>query len=339
MQHQLAVVQSAAAGSDLRAAATQTTFLRNVLVRVPEYRLSLKAIKAAPGEEAEPFTRFLRLESPDFKPAPADTALTFNSQPIANQGGGGWKWIGAVPLGSAGAPAVAVANGHEVRLSSGAKFTFPGGASGVPPLPEGIVPLDFNYDFKTDLVLAGAGGVRLLAQDGPTSFRDMTAQTKLPKSVTNAPYSGAWAVDIEADGDLDIVLGASAASRRFCETTAMEHSCRFILSKEFRACAVLPGLISMATAIPTPRSSTERPASCLHERAAGPVPRASAPRRICLPSKLLRWRMLTMTACSICWQYRRTAPSFESPTRTKGRVGRLPKLPEFRTRRNILPVK
>ena len=165
VQHQLAVVQSASAGSDLRAAATQTTFLRNVLVRVPEYRLSLKAIKAAPGEEAEPFTRFLRLESPDFKPAPADTALTFNSQPIANQGGGGWKWIGAVPLGSRGAPAVAVANGHEVRLSTGAKFTFPGGSSGVPPLPEGILALDFNYDFKTDLALAGAGGVRLLAQD------------------------------------------------------------------------------------------------------------------------------------------------------------------------------
>jgi len=210
VQHQLAVVQSAAAGSDLRAAATQTTFLRNVLVRVPEYRLSLKTIKAAPGEEAEPFTRFLRLESPEFKPAPADTALTFNSKPITDQGGGGWKWIGAVPLGSGGAPAVAVANGHEVRLSTGAKFPFPGGSSSVPPLPEGILPLDFNYDFKTDLALAGAGGVRLLAQDSPSSFRDVTAQAKLPKSVTNAPYTGAWAVDIEADGDLDIVLGARA---------------------------------------------------------------------------------------------------------------------------------
>ena len=211
VQHQLAVVQTAAAGQDLHLAATQTTFLRNVLVRVPEYRESLKAIKAAPGEEAEPFTHFLRLESPVFKPAPADVALTFNSRAVASMGGhGGWNWIGAVPLGSAGTPTIAEANGHEVRLSSGATFPFPGGASSVPPQPEGIVPLDFNYDFKTDLVLAGAGGVRLLAQDSPTSFRDVTAQTKLPKSVTNAPYTGAWAVDIEADGDLDIVLGAKS---------------------------------------------------------------------------------------------------------------------------------
>ena len=210
VQHQLAVVQSAAAGQDLHLAATQTTFLRNVLVRVPEYRQSLKAIKAAPGEEAEPFTSFLLLESPIFKPAPADAALTFNLQPVANLGTGRWNWVGAIPLGSAGAPIVAAANGREVRLSSGARFPFPGGASNTPPQPEGIVPLDFNYDFKTDLVLAGAGGVRLMAQDSPSSFRDVTAQTKLPKSVISAPYTGAWAVDIEADGDLDIVLGANS---------------------------------------------------------------------------------------------------------------------------------
>jgi tetratricopeptide (TPR) repeat protein len=208
VQHQLSVVQSAAAGPDLHLAATQTTFLRNVLVRVPEYRQSLKALKAAPGEEAEPFTRFLRLESPVFKPAPADNALAFNPQPVANLGSGHWNWIGAIQLGSAGTPAVAEATGREVRLSSGATFPFPGGPSHVAPQPEGIVPLDFNYDFKTDLVVAGAGGVRLLAQESPTSFRDVTAQAKLPKSVANAPYTGAWAVDIEADGDLDIVLGA-----------------------------------------------------------------------------------------------------------------------------------
>jgi tetratricopeptide (TPR) repeat protein len=208
VQKQLTAVQSAVTGGDLRAAATQTTFLRNVLMRVPEYRRSLRAIKAAPGEEAEPFTRFVLLETPDFRPAPADRALTFNSQALSNFGGTPWNWIGAIPLESAGAPTVAVADGRQVQLASGAKFPFPGGASRQGPQPEGVLAVDFNYDFKTDIVLAGAGGVRLLRQDNPNTFTDVTVQTTLPKSVTDVPYTGAWAVDIEADGDLDIVLGA-----------------------------------------------------------------------------------------------------------------------------------
>ena len=204
---ELAAVQAAAAGTDLRAAATQTTFLRNLLMRVPEYRQSLSVIKAPAGEQARPFTHFVRMESPVFKPAPADTAIQFPMPPVA-ESQGRWNWIGAIQLGSAGVPVIAGGNGREVHLSTGATLPFPGGPSSVPPLPEGVLQVDFNYDFKTDLVLAGAGGVRLFRQDSPSLFTDVTTQTKLPKSVTNARYTGAWAVDIEADGDLDIVLGS-----------------------------------------------------------------------------------------------------------------------------------
>ena len=175
-------------------------------MRVPDYRQSLAVIKAPPGEEAQPFTHFLALETPVFKPAPADTTLFFSTEQITNLGNG-WSWIGAIPLGSAGAPTIAVANGRQLRLSSGASIPFPGGPTHVAPSPEGITPLDFNYDFKNDLVLTGAGGVRLLRQDSPGAFTDVTAKSTLPKSVVNASYTGAWAVDMEADGDLDIVLG------------------------------------------------------------------------------------------------------------------------------------
>jgi tetratricopeptide (TPR) repeat protein len=208
VRKRLAAVQDAIQSSDLRAAATQTTFLRNVFMRVPEYRVSLATIKAPPGEEAEPFTHFLRMESPIFTPAPADMAMGFAAKPLPNAGDSRWNWIGAIQLSSAGTPAVVEANAQEVRLSTGATLPFPGGASHAAPLPESVVPVDFNYDFKTDLVLAGAGGVRLLRQENPGTFTDVTAQTRLPKSVSSAPYTGAWAVDIEADGDLDIVLGA-----------------------------------------------------------------------------------------------------------------------------------
>jgi Tfp pilus assembly protein PilF len=204
---QLTALQAAADGPNPRAAATRTTFLRNTLMRVPEFRESLAVLKAPPGEEAEPFSHFLLMEQPDFTPAPADTSLAFDVKPVANGDAAPWTWIGAIALGSAGSPVIAEANGREVRLSTGATFPFPGGPAATSPLPEGILQIDFNYDFKTDLVLAGAGGVRLMRQDAPEKFTNVTAKTNLPKSVTNAPYTCAWAVDIEADGDLDIVLG------------------------------------------------------------------------------------------------------------------------------------
>jgi Tfp pilus assembly protein PilF len=208
VQEQLKSVQAAADGPDPRAAATRIAFLRNVLVRVAEYRQSLSEIKPPPGEEAEPFTHFLKLESPTFAAAPADTALTFNHQMVTNIAGNNWDWIGGVSLGSEGAPIVIVANGREVRSAAGTSFPFPGGPAGNAPLPDGILPIDFIYDFKTDLVLAGVGGLRLMRQDNPKAFTDVTSLAKLPASLTGASYTGSWAADIEADGDLDIVLGS-----------------------------------------------------------------------------------------------------------------------------------
>src|SRR3984893_3099776 len=212
-KHQLVALQAAVAGQDPRPAATRTAFLRNVLMRDSNFRQSLAVIKAAAGEEAEPFTHFVRLETPVCTPAAADMVLTFETKPLemvaSDQGPDGrWDFIGAVSLSSEAPATVIVANGRGVRLASGAKFPFPGGASNEPPLPEGILPLDFNYDFKTDLVFAGAGGVRFWQQDSPEKFTDVTTQAKLPSAIVNARYRGAWAVDIEADGDLDVVMGS-----------------------------------------------------------------------------------------------------------------------------------
>jgi Tfp pilus assembly protein PilF len=209
VRQQFEALQSAALGPEPRTAALRTTYLRNVLMRLPEFRKDLAAIKPQPGEEAQPFTHFLRMETPKFTPAPADTAMRFEAQPLADADKSKWTWIGSVSLGAAGRPTIVEANGSEVLLASGARFPFPGGAAHDSPLPEGIVPIDFNYDFKTDLVLAGAGGVRFYRQESPSAFSDVTSSTKLPVAVLNGGYTGAWAVDIEADGDLDLVLGSA----------------------------------------------------------------------------------------------------------------------------------
>jgi Tfp pilus assembly protein PilF len=211
-KQKLTALQAAASGADIHLAATRTAFLRNVLMRDAGYRQSLAAIKAAAGEEAEPFMHFVKMESPVFTPADADVSLRFEPELLAKDvaaknGDAKWNWIGAVSLSGEGVPAVVMANAHQVRLDTGAKLIFPGGAANEAPLPDGILAIDFNYDFKTDLVLAGAGGVRMWRQDKPGAFMDVTAQTKLPAAIVNARYTGAWAVDIESDGDLDVVMG------------------------------------------------------------------------------------------------------------------------------------
>jgi tetratricopeptide (TPR) repeat protein len=210
VKEQLTQLESAASGPEPRAAATRSIFLHNVLMQVPAFRASLSDIKPQPGDEAQPFAHFLRLPSPSSTPAAPDTAISFTPQPLANADNSHWTWIGAVSLNGQGPQNIVLADAHHVTLDTGATFPFPGGSSSVEPAPESILPVDFNYDFKTDLVLAGAGGVRFMRQDNPTAFTDVTGQTKLPKAVLSASYTGAWAVDIEADGDLDIVMGQSA---------------------------------------------------------------------------------------------------------------------------------
>ncbi|MBV9960417.1 MAG: VCBS repeat-containing protein [Acidobacteria bacterium] len=205
---QLDALREAANAPDTRAAATRVAFLRNLLLSDAEYRRSLNAVKTPPEIIAEPFTRFLTLESPPSTPAPPDEQMTFNPEPVSEAGTEKWNWCGAVSLNGEGTPALLYANGREVQIAGGAKLSFPGGKTDTPPLQHGVLGLDYNYDFKTDLALAGAGGFRLYKQEDAGAFTDVTAQTRLPASIANAAYTGAWAADVDLDGDLDIVLGA-----------------------------------------------------------------------------------------------------------------------------------
>ena len=209
-QEQLKAVQTAAAGGNTRAAAPRVQFLRNVLVRLPEYRQSRLAVEDPPEILSEPFTRFITMESPSPRPAPPDEALTYHAEPLPEFGEGRWAWGGGVSLSGEGSPAPLFANAAVVLLAGGAKLPFADTGSTAQPSHNAVAALDFDYDFKTDLALAGPGGLRLYRQESPTSFVDVTAKTTLPNAAVNAYCSGAWPADIEADGDLDIVLGVSA---------------------------------------------------------------------------------------------------------------------------------
>lgn len=204
-KQQLATLQQTASGN-VRAAAAQSAFLKNVLARVPDYRQSMEAVKTPPEFVGDPFTKFIKLPSPSSAPAPPDEAISFNAEAV-NVGGEKWGWLGLVSLDGESGPTVIVANGREARLGN-VTLSFPGVAED-DPLTNCIVGFDYDYDFKTDLFMAGRKGLKLYRQESRDKFTDVTAKMGLPPNLISAAYNGAWTADIDLDGDLDIVVGAS----------------------------------------------------------------------------------------------------------------------------------
>ena len=212
-QEQLRAVQTVAAEANANRTAQHLMILKNVLVRDPFYRQGRDAIHSPLGQEGEVIPHFLRLPSPRAHVAAPDHALSFAVEQLAAPAGP-WTWINAVSLDGVAPPLVLLAHGREVRLLAGTSLAFPGGPAALSPQPDGIVGLDMNDDFKMDLAFAGAGGLALFRQDQDGAFTDITTQLGLPAAVTEASYTGVWAVDLDVEGDVDLVLGSTQGAPR-----------------------------------------------------------------------------------------------------------------------------
>ena len=121
LREQLASVQQAATG-DARAAATPVTFLKNVLLRLPEYRAAVAAVSTPLEAVGEPLVRLLALENPAPRAAPADDALRFSVEPAERDalwaGAFSARGEGVTALLSVSAPGVAV-GGSDVAIVAG----------------------------------------------------------------------------------------------------------------------------------------------------------------------------------------------------------------------------
>ena len=158
---------------------------------------------------AQPFTTFLRLATPVATPSAADTALTFTPAVI---GGAptSLSTLAALALDGDQRPVLFAADPQQVhRLEPAAAAPpFPGAAAGITSL----LALDWNHDFKMDLVAAGPAGVRLFIQSADGAFTDETSRASGAGGPAAVDATGVWAADVEMDGDLDIVVGVRAAT-------------------------------------------------------------------------------------------------------------------------------
>jgi Tfp pilus assembly protein PilF len=182
-------------------AAVQAVFLRNLLVRVPAYRQSLDAVRTPAIFIADPFVKFIKLPSPDSKPSAPDASLAFTP---AESSGDSALWASALALDDSGQVRILEADSKAVEIRDGARLEFAG--PGVPGR-NSVLAADLNYDFKSDIVLANGAGIRIYLQQTPSQFEDITPRSKIPPDILKGNYTGAWAFDIDLDGDLDIILG------------------------------------------------------------------------------------------------------------------------------------
>ncbi|MGH7699567.1 MAG: FG-GAP-like repeat-containing protein [Gemmatimonadales bacterium] len=201
-------VRAAAGRGDFRGAATQLAFLQTELQSLPAYRDDADLVRTAPGGADVLLTRFLRLPAPTAQPALPDTGLEFVAETLAI-GEGPLAWVRALWL-SEEVPLTLVAAGRGSRGGRGAVWISSDpavtAAFALPGTATGVAPLDYDYDFRVDLALAGPGGMRLLRQDDAGAFRDVT-RTAIPPAVARGAYAGVWAADLDLEGDLDLVLG------------------------------------------------------------------------------------------------------------------------------------
>ena len=189
------------AETDFRLAARHAAFLHNALLRTPVFRGELSRVRLPAQSVGEPLRRFVKMPGPSADPAPADTSITFVPERLAKSAGGS-----LLGIARADTPVVLMAADGFVHWLDSSGRTVPTPTSGDVG-GRGLLSLDWNNDFGMDLVVAGAGGVRLYRRVDGGALLDVTGSAGLDAGVTAAAYTGAWPADIEMDGDLDLVLG------------------------------------------------------------------------------------------------------------------------------------
>ncbi len=208
LSEEIQAVRTAGETGEFNRAATQIAFLQTALQRLQAYRDDEDAVLTSPSRTDILLTRFLRLPTPSAQSAPPDTGLRFVPESLL-VGEGPVAWVRALWLSDEVPLALVAASRGIAWISTdpdqAEAFAFPGGASAAPLSLSTVAPLDYNYDFRMDLVLAGPGGLRLLRQDGIGSFTDVTDEAVAP-AVARGAYAGAWAADLDMEGDLDLVL-------------------------------------------------------------------------------------------------------------------------------------
>jgi hypothetical protein len=196
---QLTRAGEAAAAGRFREAATALTIFENLIKPLTAYQQSVAELGAADTAIGTPLRRLLRLTLAAVEAAAADREISFTWQPLPENAARPDLLLALPAEGSRRAILMTLAN-SQLQVGEAAALPFPGPSTDASP--SSVLAADLNDDLRLDLVLAGPGGCRIFLQQEDGAFA--AQETSLPEF--NRPWRSVWALDMEADGDLDLVL-------------------------------------------------------------------------------------------------------------------------------------
>ena len=203
-QEPFEALDAAVERGDASQAQVQLSFLRNLLLGTYSFRQDLQEVQTPIEEVGDLMTRFIRLPSPSPEPSPADLEISFTSELISGEGSA--RQVYAYALDGEGAPDIVTA-GPDFLAVNETRFDWDAPAGDA----FGVAMIDYNYDFSVDVVYAGQDGIQFFERDTTGIVTESNAVEMFGKAA-QASYSNVWAVDIDLEGDLDLLLASPGQS-------------------------------------------------------------------------------------------------------------------------------
>lgn len=209
-REQLTIVKNLLNEENYSDLSLELSFLRSGLESEPHFQSDLREVELPPTDLGFLITEFLWLPVPETKVPEPDLDLQFTQSSIAGTPET-VQWIKGVTLLEEVPPfPVSISEGNVI-IDDATQLPFPGSETGL--LGNHVfTEIDINYNFRNDIALAGNEGFRLYMQNVDESFSDITNEIGLPQNIISDNYRGIWAMDVDMDGDLDLLAAPVSSS-------------------------------------------------------------------------------------------------------------------------------
>ena len=190
----------------------EISLLRTYLQTTARFEVDLRELQRPETNLGFLIGSFINLPTPEWSASPADLSLRFVPEELEVPGLSDDKnvpvqWVDGVALFDDGIPFPVVISNGFIHLGEAGTFPFPGTDS-QKIRRESVCFFDFNNDFRMDLLMTGSEGTVLFEQTENKVFEERTQILPQGELAASGPFQLAWDLDIDMDGDLDLLLSA-----------------------------------------------------------------------------------------------------------------------------------